>query len=128
MSWPSQMREAGFTLIELIVFIIVSSLLFTTILLGANQALKSAPAIHQQWGAIQAAKRCEEWFLEQRRLNGYSSLSCPSTPSASACSTSGYSISTTISCTTWNGDSNYKTITVTVSPTNTSLSVLVGDY
>ncbi|TAK74631.1 MAG: type II secretion system protein [Gammaproteobacteria bacterium] len=124
------MRQAGFTLIEMVIFIVVTSLLMTTILLGANQALRSTPSIHNQWVAVQVARRCAEWFLQQRRLMGYSALSCPSTPSASACSApSGFSVSTSVSCTTWNSDTAYKTITVTVGgAANATLAVQVGDY
>src|SRR5579872_4484832 len=121
-------RQLGFTLIEMIVFIIVTSLLMTTILLGSMQALKTTPAIHQQWEALQVAKRCMEGFLQQRRLNGYASLTCPSTPSSSSCSVTGYTPTINVSCTTWNSDTTYKTITVTVSPSNASLSAQVGDY
>lgn len=123
-------HQQGFTLIEILVFIVVSSLLMSTILLGAMTALRSAPGVHQQWVAMQTARQCMEWFLEQRRLNGYTALSCPSTPSASACSApSGFSVSTSISCTTWNSDTSYKTITVTVSGlANASLSAQIGDY
>lgn len=123
-------KAAGFTLIEVLVFIVVSSLLMTTILLSATTALNSIPAVQNQFVAIQTARQCMEWFLEQRRLNGYTALTCPSTPSASACSApSGFTVNNTVSCTTWNTDSNYKTITVTVSGLgNASLSAQIGDY
>lgn len=105
----------GFTLIEILMFIVISSILMSVILLGANTALRHQPNTHQQWVALQVAKRCMEWFLDQKYLNGYGVLACPSTPSASACvAPSGYTVSTSIACTTWNGDSQYKTISVTV--------------
>lgn len=123
-------RQAGFTLIEILIFIIVSGLLMNTLLLGSTIALRSIPNIHQQWVALQSARKCMEWYVMQRRLNGYSSLSCPSSPTAGACAVpSGYSVSTNIACTTWNSDTDYKTITVTVSGLATaSLSVQVGNY
>lgn len=123
-------RQAGFTLIEILVFIIVSSLLMSTLLLGANTALRSSPTVHQQWVAMQVAKKCMEWFLDQRRLNGYSTLTCPSTPTASACTApSGFSVSNSVACTTWNSDTSYKTITVTVSGlSSASVSTQIGDY
>lgn len=123
-------RQAGFTLIEILVFIVVSSLLMSVILVGANTAMRDAPSTHNQWVAIQTARRCMEWFLQQRQLNGYSALTCPSTPSAAACSTpSGYSVSTSVACTTWNSDSGYKTLTVSVSGKSTAtLSTQLGEY
>lgn len=121
---------AGFSIIELLVFIIVTSLLMSTIMLGAFQSLRKAPDVHNQILALDTAQRCLEWYLEQRRLNGYNSLSCPSSPSAAACSApAGLTVSTNIACTTWNGDSAYKTITVTVSgAASASLSTQIGNY
>lgn len=123
-------RQAGFSFIEVLVFIIVSSMLMTVVLLGATTALRSMPNVQNQWVALETARGCMEWFLNQRRINGYSSLSCPSTPSTSHCSVpSGFSVSANIACTTWGGDSNYKTITVSVSGlASTSLSTQIGSY
>ena len=124
------MKQRGFTLIEALVFIVVSGLLLSVLLLGSVTALRNAPNVHQQWLAMQLARQCMEWFIEQRRLNGYTTFSCPSTPSVSACAApSGFSVNTSVSCTTWNSDTHYKTITITVSGlANTSLSAQVGDY
>lgn len=123
-------RFNGFTLIEVIVFIVVTSLVMSTLLLSANTVLRNSPSVHQQWIALQTAKRCMEWFLDQRRLNGYTSLTCPSTPSASACSApSGYTVSNSIACTTWNSDTGFKTITVSVTGlASASISSQIGNY
>lgn len=123
-------KSAGFMLIEVIVFIIVTSLIMSTILLSAITALRSAPAAHQQLIALQTAKRCMEWFIDQRRLNGYPALTCPSAPAPSACAApSGFSVTTAIACTTWNSDTNYKTIKVSVSGlASLSLSAQIGEY
>lgn len=122
--------QSGFTLIELLVFIIVTSMVMSTLLLGANTALRQSPTIHHQWVALQTAKECMEWFLEQRRLNGYTALTCPSTPSASACSApTGFTVTNAISCTTWNSDTNFKTITVSVTgDASASISTQIGNY
>lgn len=120
----------GFTLIEILVFIVVSSLLMSVILLGATTALTKTPSVHQQWVALRTAQTCMEWFLGQRRLNGYTALTCPSTPSASVCAApAGYSISTNVTCTTWNSDTTYKTLTVTINGVSgATASVQIGDY
>lgn len=120
----------GFTLIEVLIFIIVSSLLMGVVFLGISSSLRSIPQTQQRWVALQAAKGCIEWFVEQRRLNGYASISCPSTLSTTSCvAPSGYSISANAACTTWNGDSNFKTISVSVTGlAAVSLSVQIGDY
>lgn len=123
-------RAAGFSFIEVLVFIIVSSLLMSVILLGANTALRQSPAVHQQWVAMEVAQQCMEWFINQRSNNGYASLTCPSTPAPTACSApSGFSASASIACTTWNSDANYKTISVTVSGlASVSMSTQIGNY
>lgn len=120
----------GFTLIEVLVFIIVSSLLLSTLLLGANNALRKSPTLHNQWIALETAKRCMEWFVDQRRINGFASLTCPSTPSPTACSApTGFSVSTSIACTTWNSDSEYKTVTVSIAGlAPLSLTMQLGNY
>lgn len=122
--------EAGFTIIEILIFIVVTSLLMSTMLIGAYTALRSSPDTHHQIIALQTAERCMEYFLDQRRLNGYTALACPSSPTASACSApSGYSVSTSVTCTTWNSDNGFKTITVSVSGLSAvSLSTQIGSY
>ncbi len=122
-------HQDGFALIEAVVFIIVTGILLSTLFLSSTTALRNSPTAHQQWIALQTARQCMEWFLGQRRFNGYTALSCPSTPSSSACVVpSGFSVSTSVACTTWNGDPNYKTITVSVSGlSSASLSMQIGD-
>lgn len=106
----------GFTLIELIIFIIVSSILATSILLVFAKALQQNPTSRQLLVAVNTAETCMEWFIGQRKINGYSNLSCPNSTVPSFCTApTGYSITTNISCTTIGSDTNYKTIVVTVS-------------
>ena len=120
----------GFTLIEILVFLVVSSLLMSVMLLGATTALNKRPSVHNEWVALRTAQSCMEWYLDQTRLNGYTALTCPSSPTASVCSgPTGYNISTSVSCTTWNSDTTYKKITVTVSGlSNATASVQIGKY
>jgi type II secretory pathway pseudopilin PulG len=121
---------AGFTLIEVLVLIVVTSILATTILLGLITAGKNIPAVANNSIADQAAKGCIEWFLGQRRLLGYSAVTCPSTSVPSFCnSPAGYTLSVNVTCTTINTDTHYQTITVSVSGSgNASLSTLIASY
>ncbi len=120
----------GFTLIELIIFIVVTGILASTISLVFVNALNNAPSINQQMIATVTAEKCMEWYLGQRRLNGWSSVTCPSTTVPSFCTApSGYSLSTNVSCTTISGDSHYQTITVTVSGNGkAALTLLIAGY
>jgi type II secretory pathway pseudopilin PulG len=123
-------KQHGFSFIELIIFIVVSGILATTILLSLTTVLLKAPILHQQMIANELAEQCMEWFIGQRKLLGFSQLTCPSNPTPTICSApSGYTITNTVSCTTINGDSNYKTIVVNVSGAGDAvLTSLIADY
>jgi len=123
-------KENGFTLIELVIFIVVTSILASTLMLALVTALKSSPNVNKLMIATFTAEECMEWFIGQRRLNGFSSLTCPNTTVPSFCTApSGYTLAVNISCTTINGDSNYKTITTTVSGSgNATLTLLIAGY
>ncbi|MBA3661724.1 MAG: type II secretion system protein [Gammaproteobacteria bacterium] len=120
----------GFTLIEVLIFIVVSSMLMTTLLLGSNFALQNSPSLHQQWVANEVARSCMDWFLQQKKMKGYDTYACPTTPATTNCiKPVGYTVTASIACKTWNTDTNYKTITVNVTGlSSTSLSTQVGNY
>ncbi len=123
-------KNSGFTLIEIIIFIVIIGLVANAILFAFSTSLQKIPTILQTSIASQTAKKCMEWFIGQRRLNDYSAITCPSTSVPSFCTApAGYSLSVNISCTTINSDANYKTITVTVSGNGSaSLTTLVANY
>ncbi len=111
-------------------FIIITGLLATTLMLGLSVGTQKTPIAHQQMVATATARKCMEWFIGQRRINGYSTLPCPNTTVPGFCTTpTGYSITTNVACTTLSGDANYKTITVTVSGLgDASLTTLIANY
>lgn len=124
-------KLSGFSFIELIVFIVVTAILSTTILLAFVTALQKTPLDRQQIIATQTAQQCMEWYLGQRRLNGFSAITCSASPPTPTMCTlpAGYSFSNSITCTTINSDTNYKLITVTVSGAgDASLQSLIADY
>jgi len=122
--------QQGFTFIEVIIFIMVTSLLGSVILLASTTMLQKAPIVQKNAIALQSAQQCMEWFVGQRSLNGYSGVSCPSTSVPSFCTApSGYTVSVNVSCTTINSDANYKTVTITVSGVGDAvLSTLLANY
>ena len=123
-------NNRGFTLIELIMFIIITSLLASTILLALNVANLKAPTAHQQMVATQTARKCMEWLIGQRRQVGFASLVCGSTTIPAFCSVpTGFSISLSITCTTISSDTNFKTLTVNVTGAGyAGLTTLVAGY
>lgn len=131
------MRHKGFTLVELIVFIVVMALLASSILIGYLTILRHTPKIGQQMTATQTAVSCVEWYLGQRYTKGFNfnSQSCPGgadTTVPAYCSNllqTGYTLSTNVSCMTIDSDPNHKLITVTVGGNaQATLSLLVADY
>lgn len=127
-------KSNGFTLIELVTFIIITGILASTILLTFINSLYKVPVVLQNTIATQIVKQCAEWYLGQRRLNGYSILSGANCISSltipSFCSIpSGYTLTGTCSQTTISGDNQYETITLTVSGTGSAkLTLLLGNY
>lgn len=125
-------KSQGFTLIEMIIFIVVLGLVAATILLSSTTILRGAPVSHNQAIATQTATKCMEWYLAQRYVNGYNSITSPSTTVPSLCTaTNGFTIATSVVNTTLAPDtaSNYKTITVTVGgASSATLSLLIASY
>lgn len=119
----------GFTLVELILFIIISSLLASTILLAMNVVNLKNPAAKNQMIATHAAQKCMEWFIGQRRLVSFGNLTCGSTTVPSFCNVAGVTTTVSITCTTIASDTGYKTISIVVNnPGFASLSTLVASY
>lgn len=125
-------KHTGFTLIELIIFIIITTILGVTIMLAFVYGLNRSPVASQNAIADLAAQQCAEWFIGQKDLNGYSSISCTNPNTPSYCSSnmpSGYTITTSCTSTTISADSNYETMTITVSGQgNATLNFVIGNY
>ena len=126
--------KCGFTLIEMVIFIVIMGIIGVTILASMNAVLKGVSVPRQKTVATQIATRCIEWYVEQRYLHGFSvaTLACPSVVTPSFCAApSGYTISTSVSCTQLYGETgyNYKTVTITVGGLGSaSLSLLLASY
>jgi Tfp pilus assembly protein PilV len=121
---------AGFTLIEVVIFIIVTGIIVGTILRASSTGLLGSSSSSQQIMANNIAQQCMDYMLGNRRLNGYTVYSCPSTPGGSLCTTiAGYTLSNSVTCTTLSGNSNFKTLTVNVTGNATAtLNTLIANY
>jgi len=124
-------KTKGFSLVELIIFIVAISVTAVTILSAMDMILKTSHQTQENATAVDAASRCLEWYWGQNQLNGYSSITCPSTTIPSFCSApSGFSVAVNVACTTLYSEAsaNYKTITATVSGKGSAaLSLLIAD-
>jgi len=111
---------AGFTLIEVIVFIIVMGIIGVTIFASMNMVLRGSVVSHHQTTALQTATQCMEWFVGQRYLKGFDAVPTDNT-TPSLCVNPSYNVSTNVSYTEFE-----KTIFVDVKDksSNKSLSSL----
>jgi Tfp pilus assembly protein PilE len=121
----------GFTLIELVIFIVVISVTFTTLAISFQTLLKKSYFPNRVTTAVGLAQARMELILGQRYQKGFTSFVDPctnATPPAVCTLPAGYTIATpTIANTTIGSDTNFKTITVTVSGLGrATLKMLVG--
>jgi Tfp pilus assembly protein PilE len=128
-------QQRGFTLIELIIFIVATSILASTLLLSYQMTLTNTQAVHNDAIAIQLADQCMEGFIAERRLLGYSNanLACSASPTLPSVCTSltGFTVSAAITCSpTLSGDTvTSRTVTVSVSGNGSAtLTSLIANY
>lgn len=131
-------RQRGFTLVELVVFIVVVSILSTALYSAFANALRAAPHSAALSKAAELAQERMELILSRRRQVSFSAFTsavfdpCTSAPpSALAPCTgipTGYAVTSALQ-TNWNADINYKIITVTVTSSGVfQLQTLVANY
>lgn len=102
--------RAGFTLIELVLFLVILSIAAVAILLTFQTILTALPNAHNQTTAIELAQGRMDVILGQYLQNGFSSFSDPC-PGAAVCMTlTGFTVTSSIT-----GSTPTKTITVTAS-------------
>ena len=123
-------KSSGFTLVELIIFIVATAILAASLMLAGRTGLFSASSTADQIQANMLAQQCMEWLLGERLLRGYNTWACPSTPTGTLCnSPSGYTVTPSVTCTTLSGNSNFKTLTVTVTGNGqATLRTLIANY
>lgn len=128
-------RSKGFTLIELIVFIIIVGLASGAMFAGMQTALRKSKTVKDDMRALFLAQQRMELILGQKKQTGFTSfvdpcvsLSFPASLCASGAFSFGYTVSSTISS-SWNSDTSLKQITVTVTgPQSVTLTTVVGNY
>ncbi len=128
----------GFTLIELIVFIVVASVLATTLYSAFLNALKGAPQAATFSKASNLAQERMELILAQRRQTTFGNFTaanfdpCTSVPASTQPPCTSIPTEFTVSASllpSWNGDTNFKIVTVTVNGSGVfDLQILVANY
>jgi len=128
-------QQRGFSLIELIIFILVMSILSTALFSVFSTALRGPAQVSGAIQAMQLAVERMELILPQRQVLGFAAFDepaadpCQVSPVQTACNIpAGYTVAAVIDP-GWGGDANYKVVTVTVTGTATAtLTALVADY
>jgi Tfp pilus assembly protein PilV len=131
---PCRVRASrGFSLIEAIVFIVVTGLMVAALAVAFGAPLRRAPQAGELDRMAELTQQRMELILAQRRSAGFAAFTdpCVPGPGPAACTIpTGYSLSSSIAS-GWGGNPTaYKVVTVSVTGATSSLSTsaLVGDY
>jgi type II secretory pathway pseudopilin PulG len=122
----------GISLVELIIFIVIVSVLAAGLFSVFANSLRGAPQAGQTDSAAEIAQQRMELILAQRRAVGFAAFvdPCVPGPGPAVCAPpAGYGVSSNI-VTGWGADPlNYKVITVTVTgPFTVAATALAANY
>lgn len=121
----------GMSLIEIACFLVIVGFITSGVMQGIYSALKRSPETEAQALALELAKGRMEIIIGQKAISGFNSFTdicVGGTPPAICNTNTDYTISSTIT-TGYEGDNNYKVITVNVTGNGTaSTTSVVGNY
>ncbi|WP_372522081.1 prepilin-type N-terminal cleavage/methylation domain-containing protein [Sulfuricaulis sp.] len=126
-------NQAGVTLVELIVFIVVVALLAIGLIAAFTSSMKDTPASGDVSQALQLAQERMELILAYKQSRGFNALIDPCTlgspPTQCTSFPSGFNVPAATIVNNWNGSSEYKVITVNVTgPQTLAVTALVASY
>ena len=123
-------RQAdGFSLIEVIVFIVVLGVLAAGLVVAFSSPLRNSPEAGRLDLAAELAQQRMELILAQRRATGFAGFTDPCPGPAICTPPTGYTVTSSI-VSGYGGDpTNYKVVTVSVSGTAAiTVTALVANY
>lgn len=120
----------GFSLVEMVIFIVIVAIISTSLMKGAESVLAYTPGLNNETQAIEAADRCIDWYVGQRYMKGYDNVSTGTTTPSYCTVPTGFTITTNVALTSMFSETNaFKTVTVTIGGNgNASMSLLLSDY
>lgn len=129
-------RIQGFSLIELVIYIVIMGIIGLSIFAGMNTALESESIVDDNTQAMIIAQQRMEAIIGQRKTNGFTPFVDPCESPAffpdELCAVGayafGYTVTSTIT-TGFNGNNDLKEVTVEVTgPGTATLSTLLGNF
>lgn len=124
-------RQIGVSLVELIIFIVIVSVLAAGLFSVLASSLRGEPQAGQTDLAAEIAQQRMELILARRRAVGFAAFAdpCPGLGPAVCTPPAGYGVSSNIVA-GWGGDPlNYKVITVTVTgPFTVTTTAIAANY
>ena len=119
----------GFSLIEVIVFIVILGVLAAGLVVSFASPLRNSPEAGRLDLAAELAQQRMELILAQRRATGFAGFTDPCPGPAICTPPAGYTVTASIVAGYGADPTNYKVVTVSVSGTSTiSATALVANY
>lgn len=126
-------RQRGVTLIELVVFIIIVGVIVSSLAAGFSSTLKGSTLPIQMTQALQIAQGRLELSLARKPVLGFAGFTTatfdpcalPAGTQQGCLTPIGYTVAPNLS-NDWNGDTNYKIITIEVSDAQGKLAKLMA--
>ena len=126
--YRSQWRN-GFSLIEVIVFIVVLGVLAAGLVVAFSSPLRNSPEAGRLDLAAELAQQRMELILAQRRATGFAGFTDPCPGPAICTPPTGYTVTSSIVAGYGGDPTNYKVVTVSVSGTSAIIATaLVANY
>lgn len=121
-------RVSGFSLLEVVIFIVVLGVLLAGLLVAFTSPLSKSPQAGQLDMAAELAQQRMELILGQRRAVGFAAFADPCPGPAVCTPPAGYTVTSSIAG-GWTDPANFKIVTVDVTG-NTALTAtaLVANY
>ncbi len=132
MTTRRRLQSCGFTLVEIVIFIVVAGVLVAGLIVAMGSSLRGSSQAGQTDMAAEIAQTRLELILAQKRAVGFAAFAdpCSPGPGPAACTApTGYAVTSTIVA-GWGGDpTNYKLVTVSVTGAfAASVTALVSNY
>ena len=119
----------GFSLIEVIVFIVVLGVLVAGLVVAFGSQLQNSPVAGRLDSAAELAQQRMELILAQRRAMGFAAFAYPCPGPAICTPPTGYTVTSSIVAGYGADPTNYKIVTVSVSGSSSiTATALVANY